>query len=64
MFAQAESKHLLEVNFERLPDAASLFKSKAPRMICHLLEAPTSVAAGPQTQFKLLSLPEWHCREF
>jgi len=39
MFAQAEFKHLLEINFERLAGAASLFESKAPTAICRLLEA-------------------------
>lgn len=39
MFAQEEFEHLLEVNFERLPDTASLFQSNAPHTICRLLEA-------------------------
>src|SRR3990172_4521768 len=47
MFAQAEFKYLLEVNFERLPDVASLFKSKAPRSICRLLEARFNTPLTP-----------------
>ena len=53
MFAQQEFQHLLEVNFERLPDAASLFKSNAPRTICRLLEARfnTPLTPGPSLLF-------------
>ena len=38
-FAQARFKQIVGVNFERRPEAASLFASKEPKTICRLLEA-------------------------
>lgn len=39
MFAREEYDSLLEINFEREPEAANLFESKSPRRILPLLEA-------------------------
>jgi len=47
LFAQSEFSHLLEVNFERMPDVASLFHSKAPQTILKLLEARFNVPLEP-----------------
>lgn len=47
IFARNEFDHLLEINLERLQDAASLFKSKVPRTICALLEARFGVPLQP-----------------
>jgi predicted AAA+ superfamily ATPase len=38
-FAKDQALRMLEINFERLPEAASLFASKDPKTICRLLEA-------------------------
>lgn len=45
--ADAEFDSLLEINFERTPQAASLFESKTPQTILRLLEARFSVRLIP-----------------
>lgn len=47
IFAEREFSNLLEVNFERSPDAASLFASKSPRTIVSQLEARFDVPVAP-----------------
>lgn len=39
LLAQTSFANIVEINFERMPDVASLFASKAPRTILPLLEA-------------------------
>ena len=46
-FAQDRFDHLLEIDFEREPEAASLFESKAPATILPLLEARFGVRLEP-----------------
>jgi uncharacterized protein len=46
-FGQNEFERLLEINFERLPEAASLFASKDPGAICRLLEARFNTSLKP-----------------
>ena len=45
--AETEFDSLLEINFERTPQAASLFESKSPQTILRLLEARYSVRLSP-----------------
>ena len=47
MFAGEAFSYLAEINFERMPDAASLFASKAPETILPLLEARLDVPILP-----------------
>ena len=47
MFAAEAFDNLAEINFERLPDAASLFASKSPKSIVPLLEARLETAIRP-----------------
>ncbi len=47
MFAEKHFDHLLEINFEQNPDAATLFESKSPTTILSLLEARFGVALKP-----------------
>jgi len=53
-FAQARFKQILEVNFERRPEAASLFASKEPKTICRLLEARFGTPLVPGTSLLFL----------
>ena len=46
-FARANFEHLLEINFERAPERASLFRSNDPKRICPLLTARTGVPVEP-----------------
>lgn len=46
-FARANFEHLLEINFERAPERASLFHSNDPRAICPLLTARTGIQLVP-----------------
>ncbi len=47
MFAKEAFENILEINFERIPGAASLFDSKDPKTICPLLEARFNVGLLP-----------------
>ena len=46
-FTRRNFEHLVEINFERTPERASLFRSNDPRAICPLLTARTSVPVEP-----------------
>ena len=46
-FAHENFDHLLEINFERSPERASLFHSNDPRTICPLLTARTGIPLIP-----------------
>lgn len=46
-FASAQFSQVLEINFERHPEAASLFTSKDPKAICRLLEARFGIPLTP-----------------
>ena len=46
-FARTHFEHLLELDFERSPERASLFASKDPKAICPLLSARTGIPLVP-----------------
>lgn len=47
MFAKKSFEHLLEINFERDPEVASLFASKNPQKIIQLLELQFNIPIKP-----------------
>jgi len=47
LFAQERFDHLLEINFERHPDMASLFASKDPKSILQMLELQFNIPIRP-----------------
>lgn len=47
MFAREQFDSLVEINFEREPEAATLFESKSPRRILPLLEARYNRSVSP-----------------
>ena len=47
LFAQERFDHLLEINFERHPDAASLFASMDPKAIIQMLELQFNMPVRP-----------------